>query len=114
MADISEFSNSKTLKASDAEHDLHLTVKLVEASDQYDGKPLIWWIEDVKPLVANPTNLKRIAAMYGRDYTKWGGKKITLYSDMVDFKGDIVPAIRVKVMRLVKQSENPAYDEVIF
>jgi hypothetical protein len=112
MADIGEFSNSATLKASDVETDKTLTIKLVEKTDQYDGKPVIHWREEEKGLVANQTNLKRIAAMYGRDYTKWGGKKVTLFADMVDFKGDIVPAVRVKVVRpaagQAPLSENPA------
>jgi hypothetical protein len=121
MADIGEFSNSATLKASDVETDKTLTIKLVEKTDQYDGKPVIHWREEEKGLVANQTNLKRIAAMYGRDYTKWGGKKVTLFADMVDFKGDIVPAVRVKVTRptagQAPLSENPADgvgDEVEF
>jgi hypothetical protein len=34
--------------------------------------------------------------MYGGDTTKWPGERVTLYVDNVNFKGQIVPAIRVR------------------
>lgn len=97
MADIGEFMQSKTLKASDFPKPQMVTIRLIEQSDEYDGKPLVWFKELDKPLVANTTNLKLIAKLHGRDYTKWGGKMLNLYSTMVEFKGDMVPAIRVKL-----------------
>lgn len=50
-----------------------------------------------KVLVLNKTNAKRIAADYGPMHRSWVGKQIILYPDRVDFKGDLVDAIRVKV-----------------
>ena len=50
-----------------------------------------------KKLVCNKTNANRIAATYGKDYSKWTGKKIQIYTILTAFRDQEVPAIRVKV-----------------
>lgn len=124
MADIDEFKQSRTLKAADIPEDgVQVTITGIEkdTENRYDGKPSIFFAEVEKPLVVNATNRNRIAVMHGRDYTKWTGQQITLVVEDVEFKGEYVPSIRVKVIRdrkvQVPLGENPAEgldDEVPF
>ena len=44
----------------------------------------------------NKTNAKRIATLYGHDYSHWAGQVITLVHTTVDFSGNEVSAVRVK------------------
>jgi hypothetical protein len=50
-----------------------------------------------KGLVLNKTNSKVIATAYGDDSEAWQGKEIILFMALVDFRGDQVEAIRVRV-----------------
>ena len=59
---------------------------------------MIYFEEDHKGLVCNKTNAKTIARVTGsEDFEDWTGKKISLYRAEVEFQGDMVEAIRVKV-----------------
>lgn len=51
-----------------------------------------------KPFVLNRTNMERIISITDTEnINNWIGKKIHLYRDTVEFNGEIVPCIRVKV-----------------
>ena len=126
MPSIDEVYSGKSLKAADLEgNEVPLTIANAEAKEFDDAsKIVITFTETEKVFICNKTNANRIASSHGKDYSLWHGKKITLYPDMVDFKGDMVEAIRVKVVvntgtskpKFV-QSENPAEgldDEVPF
>ena len=52
-----------------------------------------------KKLVLNKTNAKAIAYLWGDDTDDWIGKRITLTVQSVQFKSDIVNAIRVKLVK---------------
>lgn len=45
-------------------------------------KPIVHFSNDVKPLIANKTNSKTIAALYGNIVEAWIGKRITLFTSM--------------------------------
>ncbi len=45
----------------------------------------------------NVTNAKAIAKTYGDDTSNWTGKPIEIYPTQVEFKGDLVDGIRVRV-----------------
>jgi hypothetical protein len=62
-----------------------------------DQKPILYFQGKDRGLVLNVTNAKKIAEMYGDDTENWTGGKIVLYEAMVDFKGDTVAAIRVRL-----------------
>jgi hypothetical protein len=55
-----------------------------------------------KGMVLNKTNANKIAEMFGDDTDQWSGESITLYEAMVDFKGQTVPAIRVRIAQKKK------------
>ena len=60
-----------------------------------------------KSLVLNKTNAIAIAHVYGPECKDWLGKQIILYSTKVDYAGQMVDAIRVRVV-VQGDSENPA------
>ena len=103
MTDLDEVFTSNTLKASDLnERDVTLTITGVEIKKYEEGsKPVLAFAGTDKKFVCNITNARRIGKMHGdKNITEnWIGKQITLYEEDVDFKGDTVPAIRVRIVR---------------
>jgi hypothetical protein len=61
-----------------------------------DEKPVLFFAEDKKGLVLNKTNSNNITTLYGPETENWAGKKVTLFTAMVDFRGSAVEAIRIK------------------
>jgi hypothetical protein len=97
---ISTAFPSKYLKAADLQ-DRNVTVVMdtVELEDVGDNerKPVVYFQGKTKGLVLNKTNARTIAAGYGDDTAGWRGRPIMLFSAMVDFRGDTVEAIRVRM-----------------
>jgi hypothetical protein len=98
---ISNAFPSKYLKAADLQ-DKPVTlvmarVDLESIADGEDKKPVLFFTKAKKGLVLNKTNSKVIAAAYGDDTDMWDGKTLVLFPAMVDFRGDTVEAIRVRV-----------------
>jgi hypothetical protein len=62
-----------------------------------DQKPILYFQGKEKGMVLNKTNATKISEMFGDDTENWTGCKIVLYEAMVDFKGDTVAAIRVRI-----------------
>jgi hypothetical protein len=91
---------SKFLKASDLQ-DRPVTVTMehvgLEDVGDSDRKPVLYFKGRSKGLVLNKTNSRTIAGAYGDDTDAWQGKPLTLFPAMVDFRGDTVEAIRVRV-----------------
>jgi len=56
-------------------------------------------------VVLNKTNAKIIASLHGNETDDWPGKKIILYATEVDFRGEIVDAIRVRKRIPAQQSD---------
>lgn len=69
------------------EGDLVLTIDKIyedEVKNQHgtETKPVIYWIEDAKPMILNKTNRDSITKLHGRrtKSNNWHGKKIALYA----------------------------------
>jgi hypothetical protein len=91
---------SKYLSAGDLDNKPHtMTMACVEMEviGGDDKKPVLYFTRGQKGLVLNKTNSKQIASAYGDDTDEWEGKPIVLFPAMVDFKGDTVEAIRVRM-----------------
>ena len=73
-------------------------IKGVEARSFGEKKKLVLALDGFeKDLVVNATNANEIAKIAGtKDYSKWVGVKVTLYSTKVQFRNEMVDAIRVK------------------
>ena len=93
---------SKYLKAADLQ-DRHITVTMSHVSmekiamDSEEVKPVLYFEGKSKGLVLNKTNSETIARVYGDESDQWLGKPIILYSAMVQFKSEMVEAVRIKI-----------------
>jgi len=97
---ISAAFPSKYLKASDLQdRTISVIMSRVELADVGDTerKPVLFFQGKQKGLVLNKTNSRAIAAAYGEDTEAWANKPLMLFPAMVDFRGDTVEAIRVRV-----------------
>ena len=91
------------LKAEDVKQEVEVTVKAVslETIDN-DDKIVLETNELKKALVLNKTNKDRLKEQFGTSETdNWTGKKFTLTTETVPYKGDMVPALRVKPKQAV-------------
>lgn len=80
-------------------------VQMKEIGD--DKKPVLYFQGKNKGLVLNKTNSKKIVEAYGDDTDGWAGRELILFEAMVDFKGDTVAAIRVRVPQVKDQPSGP-------
>ncbi len=69
-----------------------------EIGQEKDKKPVMYFADVKKGLVLNKTNATTIGAVYGQEFEGWTGKEIELFSMMVPFNGQNVPAIRVRAV----------------
>lgn len=102
MAKLSEMFPSRWLRAEDLNGEdrlLEIDRVLVErigqgpeASDKY----VIYFSDEKKGLVLNKTNALVLAKLYGDDTDEWEGKRITLFPCDVQFKQEMVSAIRIR------------------
>ena len=100
---IGEMFPSKFVKAADVE-DQPLTLEIagVEAVElEGQKKYSVAFEESDKQLILNVTNAKTIANLYGDDTRDWIGKRIKLFAQQVDFRGEQVMAIRVSLAKPV-------------
>ena len=100
MTTVSDAFPSNYLKAADLNN---RTVKVVidkvlfeEIGQNKDKKPVMYFQKVQKGLVLNKTNAEQIGSVHGQELEGWTGKEIELFSQMVPFNGQNVPAIRVR------------------
>ena len=92
-----EMFPSRFLKASDLNGPTRLKIEAIRREEIGDeSKYVVTFVGHEKALVLNKTNAKTIAKMYGRDTDNWIGRWITLIATQVDFRGEMVDAVRVK------------------
>ena len=120
MSNINKAFPSDYLKAADLD-DTPRSLKMqriefgVKVGD--DEKPILYFSGEPKGLVLNKTNANIISKIYGTETDDWIGKEIILYNAMVEFKGDMVEAIRVRAPKAgtkgpaVRKASEPEYDE---
>ncbi len=124
---ISAAFPSRYLKAADLQDKpITLIMSRVELENIGDdeSKPVLYFTKTAKGLVLNKTNAKVIVAAHGDSTDEWEGKPITLFPAMVDFRGDTVEAIRVRIPKpaaapkpapqVVDELNPPVDDEIPF
>jgi hypothetical protein len=97
---MSEAFPSKWLKAADLAGDTPVTIKGFKQGKPYDdGKPAyeLSFVELDKTLGLNRTNWKTIEKLHGEDTDDWTGKRITVYPTEVEFQGEQIMGIRVRL-----------------
>ena len=103
--DAEGFFPSRFLKSGDfsMDTDTHLKIERVEVEAMEEGgtekKPVLFFTAHEKGLVLNRTNTKVLIKAFGRDTDRWVGKSVTVYIIDVQFKGDVVEGIRLRVPR---------------
>jgi len=99
---INDVYTSNYLKSSDVtETPTSYTIKdatVEQIGQNKDEKIVIYFVGHTKGFVVNKTNAKTISKVLGSDDTDdWAGKAIKLYLAEVQFKGELVEAIRVSL-----------------
>jgi hypothetical protein len=82
-----------------------------------ESKVVLSFTNGAKALVLNKVNARAIAKLHGDETSAWRGKSIILAPAQVDFRGDIVDAIRVRgveTSRPASANEPPPADEPPF
>ena len=61
-----------------------------------DSKMVLYFQNKQKGMILNKTNANNIAALYSPETDAWAGRQLVIFEAMVDFKGQTVPALRVR------------------
>ena len=112
-----DLNPSKYLKARDLAGGVR-QVTIIDVRHEEVGNPpetkAVMSFKECRPMIVNLTNQNMLISLLGEDTDDWIGKQIELVSMPVNFKGDIVPAIRVQPFRkpLPPEAEYGTGDEV--
>lgn len=94
-----------------------VTIQSVSKETVHDGKGgseecTVIKLKEVKPMVANSTNLRMIAKLCGSPYIEdWAGKQICLTVQKVKAFGEVHDAIRVKAANLAPKPKPSLSEE---
>ena len=72
-----------------------------------DTKPVLKLLGFEKGLDLNRTNNKKLIELFGKDTDLWIDKEIELYTVLVPYRGDEVPAIRLRGIQPAEQPNQP-------
>ena len=72
-----------------------------------EKKPVLYFQERQKGLVLNKTNANVIANAYGKMTEDWEGKTVEVYPARVEFKGNLVDAIRIRIQHEAQAEKQP-------
>lgn len=100
--ELSTVFGGDSLKAADLQgHEPTVIIEKVEMKKFDNGNKLVITFEGKKKcLVCNKTNANRIAFAFGTNTDNWIGQEVTLFTDLVDFQGRPVEAIRVRAKKV--------------
>lgn len=74
--------------------------ELTDATGKIDTKPVLYFSEDVKPLICNKTNAETISEVLGTPYIEdWPGKGIILSVQKVQTARGLTDGIRVRPVK---------------
>ena len=81
-------------------------------ADGRNEECLVAHLKDQKPLIVNKTNAKAISKVCGSNYIEdWKGKQIALYISNVKAFGELVEAIRVRLVPPKAKSKRKLSDD---
>ena len=106
-------SESSWLKAEHlpAGKEIPVTISETEVTELDNKKKLVLkFVGKEKGLVLNKTNAMTIEHVYGPESMSWIGKNILLFTTKVDYAGQMVDAIRVRVqLQSAQDDEIPGF-----
>jgi hypothetical protein len=112
--DINSAFPSNYIKASDLDGPTRLVIAKVSLRDiRGDRKVVAEFTNGDRALIINKTNARTIARAYGSDTDRWIGKPIELVEALVDFQGNSVPAVRVRIPVKQAAKVEPSLDDEI-
>ncbi len=83
--------------------------ELGQGSDK-EKKPVLYFKEAQKGLVLNKTNANVIVDAYGKMTEDWEGKPVEVYPTRVEFRGQLVDGIRVRIQQEAQPDAAPLAD----
>jgi hypothetical protein len=113
---IDQLYPSRFLRCADLDgRPMRVTIAGISREDiSGEQKVVMAFSNGAKKLILNKTNARAIARILGNETRAWAGHDILLTPAEVDFKGDLVPSIRVKSAPAQKSAAPVAADEVPF
>src|SRR6516164_7332160 len=98
----SEFDQSRFFRADELLAEKKLKIKNVTVEDIGIGKDkerklVVWFTNDRRGLPLNKTNNQTLRGKFGDDTAGWVGKIIVLYPTMAEVRGEMKPALRVRI-----------------
>ena len=102
MVLASDFDKSKYLRAEDLKSEKKfrikaVTVEVIGTGSEKEQKLVVWFTNDERGLVLNKTNNRALRGAFGDDVDGWKGKIIIIFPTMVDMRGKMTPALRVRI-----------------
>ena len=98
----SNFDQSRYFKAADQQTEKKLRIKDVTEEEIGVGKDkerklVVWFTNDERGLVLNRTNNRTLRGAFGDICDGWKGKIVVLFPTQDDFRGRMVPVLRVRI-----------------
>ena len=96
----SSYDKSRFLKAADFEREKRFRIKSVteeEVGEKKEKKLVVWFTNDEHGLVLNKTNNRTLRGAFGDAVDGWKDKVVAIFPTMVDMRGKMTPALRVKI-----------------
>jgi hypothetical protein len=98
----SSYDQSKYFKAADMAVEKKLKIKevteeLIGEGKDKERKLCVWFTNDKRGLVLNKTNNRTIRGAFGDSCKNWPGKIIVLFPTQDEFRGQMVPVLRVRI-----------------
>jgi hypothetical protein len=96
----SAFDQSRFFKAAEFPAERKFRIKSVtveEVGQDKERKLVAWFTNDARGLVLNKTNLRTLSGAFGDDTAGWPGKIIIAFPTQDEFRGRMVPVIRLRI-----------------
>jgi hypothetical protein len=98
----SAYDQSKYFKAADIPQEKKLRIKDVTEEEigvgrDKERKLCVWFTNDTRGLVLNRTNNRSLRGAFGDACDGWKGKIIVVFPTQDDFRGRMVPVLRVRI-----------------
>jgi hypothetical protein len=98
----SAYDQSRFLKAQDLTAEKKFRIKSVTEEEIGIGKDkerklVVWFTNDERGLVLNRVNNRTIRGAFGDACDGWTSKVIAVFPTMAEFRGEMKPALRVRI-----------------
>jgi len=98
----SNYDQSRFLKAADLPGEKKFRIKSVTEEEVGIGKDkerklVVWFTNDSRGLVLSRVNNRTIRGAFGDNCESWTGKIIIVFPTMAEFRGEMKPALRVRI-----------------